>query len=354
MEVINNDLNLIEEELKRFVETKAGVKGLVDSGLVKLPITFIQPPQLLSKYSSSSRNTVPVIDFDGSSFADKRKQIVDELSQASEAWGVFLLINHGVPADVIEDALQGVKMFHEQSPEVKNADGNFFTSAQLKLAPVPGWRDYLNYRCRDGYLNEEALPQICRHALSEYTKYVLQLKVTLSELLSEALGLCPDYIEKIECMSSGNFVANYYPACPEPDLALGISDHSDPFFMTILAQDNVGGLQVLYDDHWVDVPYVKGSLIVNLSDMMQIISNDKFKSVVHRAVTGDATRTSIACHFEPSSAKMETLYGPLQEIISDDNPPMYAHVSAHEYLRSVCMKEGKGGAPISKFKLQQA
>ncbi|KAM7253773.1 hypothetical protein ACFE04_031455 [Oxalis oulophora] len=363
MEVINlnensgNDDELFTEELKKFVETKAGVKGLVDSGLLKIPRIFIQPPEFFTKYSSNSNTTVPVIDLKGLDSDDRRRAIVDELRRAFETWGVFQLINHGIPTDIIDGMLEGLKSFHEQPPEVKNYGNSqlldFSTNAKLKRSTAAGWRDYLSYMCLDEQVEEEVLPQICRKTLSEYMVYMFQLKDTLSELLSEALGLSRDYLAKIECMKTGFFVSNYYPACPEPDLALGAHDHTDAFFLTILAQDDVGGLQVLHDNHWVDVPNIQGSFVVNLGDMMQITCNDKFKGVLHRALARDVTRTSFASFFMPSSGKMEVPYGPLEEMISEKNPPMYPQISASEYLAYYAAMKGtkEGDTTISNFKL---
>ncbi|KAM7257765.1 hypothetical protein ACFE04_013506 [Oxalis oulophora] len=317
----NNDHDFTEE-MKKFVDTKAGVKGLVDSGLVKLPRIFIQPPERLSNSSTKSdvvTLTVPVI-------------------------------NHRVPTDVIDGVLDGVKKFHEQPLEVKNEfiqsdikqPVKFRTSAQDNhLVPV-SWKDILACSYRDQQLDEKELPRVCRKTISEYTKHLFQLKESLSELLSEALGLCPDYLANIECMKSMSFVGNYYPPCPEPDFALGSNDHTDPYFLTILAQDNVGGLQVVFDNQM-------GALIINLGDLMQIISNDKFKSVVHRVLAGPTTRTSVACLFTPSSRKRDTEYGPLKEIISDDNPAVYQHVTSSEYVTHYLARTHH--PTISKFKL---
>ncbi|CAI0394381.1 unnamed protein product [Linum tenue] len=63
---------------------------------------------------------------------------------------------------------------------------------------------------------------------------------------------------------------NYYPHCPQPKLALGITHHTDIGFITILSQDHVGGLQVVHRGHWVNVPPVLEALVVNIGDMLQV------------------------------------------------------------------------------------
>jgi isopenicillin N synthase-like dioxygenase len=109
----------------------------------------------------------------------------------------------------------------------------------------------------------------CRDIIIEYSKQVHKLGITLFELLSEALGLKPDHLIDLECAKRHQFHSHYYPACPEPELTMGTTKHSDPYFLTILLQDHIGGLQVLHQNHYSDVPPVPGALVVNIGDLLQ-------------------------------------------------------------------------------------
>ena len=100
------------KEVKEFDETKAGVKGLVDSGVTKVPRFLIRPPESFPMLSPATTHFhVPVIDVQGFEQSCRWMENVDQVCKASETWGFFQMINHGIPVRVI-DMLDAVRHFH--------------------------------------------------------------------------------------------------------------------------------------------------------------------------------------------------------------------------------------------------
>ncbi|KAM6565173.1 hypothetical protein CsatB_025171 [Cannabis sativa] len=363
------------KEVEEFTKTKLGVKGLVDSGIQKILKFFIFSQDFLN--NSPTKSTVndlkvPMIDL-GAIFGGggrPRAELVNQIRVAAETWGFFQMMNHGVPKKVMDDLMRSTRKFHEQNKEEKmkwySQDVSklirFYSYGYLHNISAPAnWRDSLACNFQDSDLQQQILPQLCRDEIIEYTKCVEELKEKICELLSEALGLRSEYLSEMECMKCRSLFSHYYPICPQPQLTLGTTNHSDPYFLTILLQDNVGGLQFLHNNHWLDVPHLDGALLANIGDLMQIITNGRFKSVEHRVLAaggggpenGPRTgpRISAACFFYPSIPNIAKPYGPIKELLSHTNPPLYKEVHFKEYTTLYVSKGLDGTSAIPHFQL---
>lgn len=165
------------KEVKQFDETKSGVKGLVDSGIVKIPRIFIHPPENLYTTPTYTSFQVPVIDLNGFESL-RRTEIVHDICKAATTWGFFQMVNHGIPQRIMKDVLQGVKRFHEQPNEVKmkwysrdpEQRVRYYSNGDLHISKAANWRDSIACNFNDGDLDSNALPLVCRYTRPDYIK----------------------------------------------------------------------------------------------------------------------------------------------------------------------------------------
>ncbi|CAL0310775.1 unnamed protein product [Lupinus luteus] len=153
----------------------------------------------------------------------------------------------------------GVLRFFEQDIEVKK---ELYTHDQMRTfiynsnldmysSPALNWRDSFMCYLAPNAPKPEELPE------------------GIFFFKSEALGLHSEYLKDIACAAGFLSLCHYYPACPEPELTMGTTKHSDCCFLTVLLQDQIGGLHALYEDNWIDMSSVPGALVVNIGDLMQ-------------------------------------------------------------------------------------
>ncbi|KAA8532511.1 hypothetical protein F0562_032673 [Nyssa sinensis] len=340
------------KEVKQFDDSKIGVKGLVDCGVTAIPRFFRHPSVPRPKTLHAGDHAIPLVDLSG-----PRSTVIEQIRRASSTLGFFQIVNHGVPQEALDRTIAAFKAFNEQPTEIKSKyyhremgrGAALATNFDLFQSKAASWRDTLQIRL--GSPVYDYVPDICRAEVGEWDREVRRLGEDLMGMLSEGLGLGTDRLKELSCLDARVMASHYYPYCPEPDQTFGLTSHTDPGALTVLLQNEVIGLQVKYGDDWVYVKPVPGALVINIGDILQIMSNDAYKSVEHLVSANPfrEPRVSIAIFFNPGIR--ENLYGPLPELLSPEKPALYRQFTFLDFIQRFFTKELDGKSLINYYKL---
>eukprot|EP00250_Pteridium_aquilinum_P000377 c10411_g1_i1 orf=79-1242(+) len=333
------------------------VQLLAESGVRELPAQYVRPECERALESESLEELeIPVIDISGLEDDKKRKLVLAEMGHACEECGFFQVVNHGIPLSLLQRTLLVARQFFDLPLEEKQAYANnpltyegYGSRLGIEKGAILDWGDYFFFHVLPTAIRDPSKwptkPTLWRETMDECSQHLAKLGYRMLEAISTTLDVPANALKE----SFGEdthlaFRVNFYPPCPQPDLTLGLSSHSDPGGLTILLQDeHVTGLQVRRNGKWVPVKPIPGGLIVNLGDQIQIMSNGIYKSVEHRAVVNrDEYRVSIAAFFNPSN---ERAIGPIKELVSPTHPPRYEPMTFKEY-RSFIRRNGTQGKQI--------
>ncbi|KAJ9562995.1 hypothetical protein OSB04_008155 [Centaurea solstitialis] len=308
-----------------------------------------------------------------------------EIAEASQKWGFFQVINHGISSDILEkmrceQMKVFKKTFHEKADNHRNLNfpaGSYrwgtpsatclrqlawseafhvpltdisnmgaltsLSSGNLDLRPVldistrkparfegictkqtqidkvTSWKGQWIVSWLPGFELRDEHAAISRSwachivgcplfadtlrttTMDQFATMVSEVAENLAEILAEQLGHKSDFFKE-NCWPSTCYLRmNRYPPCPVSSQVFGLMPHTDSDFLTILHQDQIGGLQLVKDGKWIAVKPNKEALIINIGDLFQAWSNDVYKSVEHRVVANKQTeRFSTAYFFCPS------------------------------------------------------
>ncbi|KAK6154618.1 hypothetical protein DH2020_008866 [Rehmannia glutinosa] len=253
--------------------------------------------------------TFPVINMEKLN-GEERASTMEMINDACENWGFFELVNHGIDPEFMDTVEKLTKEHYRKSMEQRFKEmvaSKGLEAVQSEIDDLD-WEStfFLRHLPVSNISEVPDLEDEYRKVMKEFAAQLEILAEQLLDLLCENLGLEKGYLKKAFYGSKGpNFgtkVSNY-PPCPKPDLIKGLRAHTDAGGIILLFQDDkVSGLQLLKDGQWVDVPPMRHSIVINLGDQLEVITNGKYKSVLHRVIAQtDGNRMSLASFYNPGS-----------------------------------------------------
>ncbi|XP_054819657.1 1-aminocyclopropane-1-carboxylate oxidase 1-like [Prosopis cineraria] len=273
---------------------------------------------------------------------EERKATMEKIHDACENWGFFELVNHGISHELLDTVERLTKEHYRKCMERRFkefVENKAIEGIQAEIMDMD-WEStfFLRHLPKSNFSEIPDLTDEYRKLMKEFAEQIQKLAEELLDLLCENLGLEKGYLKESFHGSRGptfgTKVANY-PPCPNPQLVKGLRAHTDAGGIILLSQDDkVSGLQLLKDGQWIDVPPMRHSIVVNLGDQIEVITNGKYKSVEHRVITQtNGTRMSVASFYNPGSDAVIHPASPLIEGKEEETNQMYPKFVFEDYMK---------------------
>ncbi|KAF8408981.1 hypothetical protein HHK36_005052 [Tetracentron sinense] len=314
------------------------VKELGKEGMVKIPARYTHPDQETPAVWAGAHQSVPVIDMQSLLFGDSRDSELERLHSACKEWGFFQVANHGVSNSLFDILKSEIQEFFElpleekkklwQQPDDQEGFGQLFVvSEEQKL----DWSDI--------------------ETMEAYSLELKRLAITILAQMAKALKMETEEMKELFNDGVQAMRMNYYPPCPEPDMAIGFTPHSDADALTIVLQLNqTEGLQIRKDGNWVPVKPLPYTFVANVGDMMEIVSNGVYRSIEHRATVNlTKDRLSIATFY---STNLDAELGPAHSLIGPDNPANFRRVPVEKYFKDFFARKLNGKSHLDFMRIE--
>lgn len=300
-------------------------------------------------------------------FSDEaRRRSATAWDESFRTVGFAVIDGHGVPPEVVSDLRTAARMFFQSATDYKH---RFYKGPQMSgrsgYSPVSAGADPL-----EGYTfmrgdaaswmgTTETHPEELNGIGQRYAAEVERVMHALHRMSAMALGLPDNYFDPFYAKPASVFVVSHYPPLRPPPAGVAIKDgkpryraHSDYSGFTILLQDEQdfdagesGGLEIDIDGTWVPVKPQPGSFVINIGDLFELWTNDRWRSTPHRVVSPPlhapaATRSRMTAMLF-SGPSMDSIIAPMPTCVSAEQPARYQSMSAADHMRAMYKTQSK-------------
>ncbi|HEY0295037.1 MAG TPA: 2-oxoglutarate and iron-dependent oxygenase domain-containing protein [Bordetella sp.] len=302
----------------------------------------------------ASADELPILDLGDWLAGGPIEPLVEQFKSACTNMGFFYVKNHGIPQSVIDGVFEATRRYFSfpEEERLKDKIDERFRRGFMPMGVTqhPGHKPDLKESYEVGLDLPITDPDVqagrplhgpnrwpadkpwFRPAAMDYFDHTMALGMKLLRVFAAALAQPEDFFlqyTKKPMVQSRLF--HYPPQTSPTNLELGAATHTDYGMLTLLVQDPIGGLELrTRDGEWVAAPYVEGTLVVNLGDLVKVWTNDRYVSNPHRVAnrTGKE-RYSIPMFF---NLDYDTPVACLPQFQSADNPPKHAPIKSGDYL----------------------
>ncbi|KAK4858339.1 hypothetical protein QYF36_014909 [Acer negundo] len=339
------------------------VQELANRSLTSVPPRYVhidKDPPIISLNSSSPQ--VPVIDMQKLLSEDFKDLELHKLDCACKEWGFFQLINHEVSKCLVEKfkseigdffklPIEEKNKYKQQEGDVEGYGNAFVVSEEQKL----DWGDMLYFTTLPIHLRKPHLlpnlPLSFREILEAYSAELKSLSLKILRLMAQSLRMEENDMAVLFEEGWQSMRMNYYPPCPQPELAVGLRPHSDGSAITILLQiSEVEGLQIRKDGMWIPVKPLPNAFIINIGDALEIVSNGAYRSIEHRAtVNSIKERLSVATFYAP---KLDGEIGPAPSLLTPETPAIFRRTGVKDYFKGRFSRKLYGKSYLDVMRIQ--
>jgi polar amino acid transport system ATP-binding protein len=275
---------------------------------------------------TANTRRLPIIDVAAGETDAQQARTAAEIDAAAAEYGFFYIVGHGVPQRTIDSLIalsddffrldEATKRRIDMSRGGRAWRGYFPVGGEL-TSGRPDLKEGLYFgqelpptdpRVRAGLplhgpnLFPQEVPGL-REAVLEYVQALTAVGHRVMALIARGLGLeANDLDERYMSEPTVLFRIFRYPPPPIEQRAevRGVGEHTDYGLLTLLYQDDCGGLEVHHDSGWLEAPPVPGSFVVNVGDMLERLTSGRYRSALHRVINRcGRPRLSMPFFFDP-------------------------------------------------------
>ncbi|XP_044497455.1 protein SRG1-like [Mangifera indica] len=341
--------------------TLVSVQELIKDPNITVPHNYFRPDQEPVKPFSGNDDHLPAVPtIDLQRLVSMEHTELEKLDLTCKEWGIFQLVNHGVSSSLLEKLKFEIQEFYKLPVEDKlkfkikrddfegygslaRSDGKLDWGDRLFIITNPVHR-------RKPHLFPE-LPSSLRNTLECYLQELQNLSKIILGMIAKNLKIEIREMEELFEDGMQSVRLNYYPPCSKPEVVMGVVPHSDGTGITILHQVNgVDGLQIKKDGMWMPLSIIPEAFVINLGDILEIISNGLYQSIEHRAsINSEKERISVAFFVNP---RFEAEIGPASSLINPENPPFFKTIGMEDYVKGFFSRKLYGKEYLDNYKIK--